>query len=301
MSNSRFSITTWGLICVTASLVAGLAVPAPAQSSRPLPIRIDPRSEASSKRLELITFTDSVYHRSRRIWIYTPPGYDSKAAVPYPLIIAFDGSEYRDTMPLPFILDTLAAARRAPAFVGVLIDNFEGADRIRDLGNAAKMTGFLSMQLIPYVRAHWHVTTDPHRVILTGSSAGGLGSAFVAFQRPDMFGNVLSQSGAFWRGAEASNSPPYEWLTAKVSRSPKRDVRYFLDVGEMENHPTLGGSGPNFLEANRRFRDALKSKGYSVMYAEVPGGQHAAPYWMDRLPVGIVAIVKLWSGEIVDH
>jgi enterochelin esterase family protein len=256
---------------------------------------MDPRAPTSAKRLEHATLFDSAYKRQRDIWIYTPPSYDAKATTPYPLIIAFDGFEYRDTMPLPFILDTLLAAKKAPAFVAVLIDNGESGTRIADLGNAQAMVDFLGRQLVPYVRSRFRVTTDPHRVIVTGSSAGGLGSAFVAFERPDLFGNVLSQSGAFWRGAEASNDAPYEWLTSQVAASPKKDVRFYMDVGELEDHATLGGSGPNFRDANRRLRDALKAKGYNVTYAEIPQGQHAPQYWMTQLPVGIVTLSSAWA------
>jgi enterochelin esterase family protein len=265
-----------------------------AQAFKPIPYRMDPRAPVAAKRLELVTLFDSTYQRPRRIWIYTPQGYDGRAAAKYPLIVAFDGADYRDTMPLPFILDTLLATKKAPAFVGVLIDNSSSAERIADLGNAPKMTQFLAKQLIPFVRSRWNVTTDPHRVIVTGSSAGGLGAAFVAFQRPDLFGNVLSQSGAFWRGADGSNSAPYEWLTQQVAAAPRKDVRFLLDVGEIEDHATLGGSGPNFREANGRFRDALKAKGYDVMYTQVPAGQHAPQYWMTRLPIGIVTLTADW-------
>jgi len=279
---------------VCLGLLALLGNAATAQSYKPIPLRIDPRAASSAARLQMVTLFDSVYRRPRRIWIHTPKGYDAKAATAYPLVLAFDGAEYRDTMPLPFILDTLLATGKAPAFVGVLVDNDESSVRIGDLGNASKMVTFLERQLIPYVRARWHITTDPRRVIITGSSAGGLAAAFVALERPALFGNVLSQSGAFWRGAEASNSAPYEWLTGEVARRPKGDIRFFLDVGELEDHATLGGSGPNFRDANRRFRDALRAKGYAVDYTEIPGAQHAPQYWMTRLPVGLVALSGAW-------
>lgn len=262
-----------------------------AQGVRPLPYRMDPRVPASARRLEHQTIYDSAYKRQRDIWIYTPPNYDAKAQTSYPLIVAFDGSDYRDTMPLPFILDTLLATKKAPAYVAVLIDNGGGPDRIADLGNAHKMVDFLGRQLVPYVRSHWHVTTDPRRVIITGSSAGGLASAFVAIERPDLFGNVLSQSGAFWRGAEASNEPPYEWLTSHVEASPVHPVRFYLDVGALESRGTLGGVGPSILDANRRLKAALERKGYSIVaYTEVPEGQHAPQYWMTNLPRGIVLL-----------
>jgi len=238
---------------------------------------------------------DSSYHRPRRVWVYTPPQYDAKREQPYPLVLAFDGDEYRDLMPLPRVLDSLHEVGSAPAFIAVLVDDSSSGVRLADLCNAARMPEFLARQLVPWLRKGWNVTRDPHRVIVTGSSAGGLGAAYVAFVRPDLFGNVWSQSGAFWRGAEASNEPPYEWLTAQVMKSPARDVRFILDVGEMENHPTLGGSGPNFRDANRRFRDALKQKGYAVTYTEVPGGNHAPQWWRTRLGEGIETLSRAWE------
>lgn len=256
-------------------------------------LRKEPTRSASA--LEEHVLYDSSYHRPRRVWIYTPPGYDAHRAEPYPLVVAFDGDEYRDTMPLPHVLDSLAASRRTPAFVAVLVDDSIGPVRIADLGNAPRMTDFLARQLMPFVRRTWRVTTDPHHVIVTGSSAGGLGAAFVALMRPDLFGNVWSQSGAFWRGADASNDAPYEWLTHYVTTTAKKDVRFVLDVGELEDHATLGGSGPNFRDANRRFRDALETKGYAVAYTEVPGGNHAEQWWRPRLAQGIVTLSSSWT------
>jgi enterochelin esterase family protein len=266
------------LLSVAAGLIAGAAA-----------------AQRAPGHIEAHVLFDSSFQRSRRVWVYTPPGYDPRRPAPYPLIVAFDGDEYRgDTMPLPLILDTLLSAGRAPAFVAVLVDDSSAVTRIADLGNSARMVEFLGAQLVPWVRRGWHVTADPHRVIVTGSSAGGLGAAFVAFARPDLFGNVWSQSGAFWRGAEGSNTAPWEWLTQQVAASPRKDVRFVLDVGELEDHPTLGGSGPNFRDAHRRFRDALRARGYDVTYAEVPGGNHAPQWWRLRLPVGIVLLSAGW-------
>lgn len=252
------------------------------------------QSPAAAGRLEAAVLQDSTFRRPRRVWVYTPPGYDAHRAAPYPLMLAFDGAEYLDTMPLPCVLDSLLAAHRAPAFVAVLVDDSGGPVRIADLGNSRRMVDFLSGQLVPWVRRGWNVTRDPHRVIVTGSSAGGLAAAYVAFARPDLFGNVWSQSGAFWRGAEASNGAPWEWLTQQVAAAPRKDVRFCLDVGELEDHRTLGGTGPNFRDAVRRFREALTAKGYTVTYTEVPGGNHAPQWWGPRLPTGIVTLSAGW-------
>lgn len=280
------------LVLVVAGLTAiggvAQAQGRPAERTRP------PAGVAAGRVEEFIQF-DSTYRRTRHIWVYTPPGYDAKAQVPYPLLLAFDGREYLDTIPLPLILDSLQAGRHAPPFVAVLVDDSTFAVRLGDLANQPRMVSYLAGQLLPWVRNHYHVTRDPHRTIVTGSSAGGLASAYVAFVRPDLFGNVLSQSGAYWRGAAGSNGAPFEWLAGQLSAVPKKDIVFLLDVGALEDHPTLGGSGPNFLDATRRFHDALRAKGYTTIYAEVPGGVHAPGTWRERLPAGLAAITARWA------
>jgi len=121
-----------------------------------------------------------------------------------------------------------------------------------------------------------------------GSSAGGLAAAYVAFRRPDLFGKVLSQSGAFWRGNEGASSP-YEWLTDQFAQKPKRPLTFYLEVGSKETLRAVG-VGPVFVEANRRMRDALIAKGYIVLYKEVPGGMHSPESWRLHLADGIAAL-----------
>ena len=236
------------------------------------------------------------YGRDRRMWVYTPPGYDARRKEPYPLLVMFDGAEAIDPnmMDMPGILDSLLSAKSAPAFVAVFIDDSAGAVRSAELGNSVKFGKFVAGEVIPFVRKGWNVTRDPHRTIVTGSSAGGLASAYLALNHPEIFGNVISQSGAFWRGNEGTNGAPYEWLTGQYAASPKKDVRFVMDVGALETIKVLGGTGPVFIDANRRFRDVLKAKNYSVIYTEVPKGAHAPQFWRPRLPVDVVAITSGW-------
>ncbi len=236
------------------------------------------------------------YGRDRRMWVYTPPGYDAKRKDPYPLLVMFDGAEAIDpgTMDMPGTLDSLLTTKAAPAFIAVFVDDSAGAVRTGELGNSARFARFMVGEVIPFVRKNWNVTRDPHRTIVTGSSAGGIASANLAFFHPEIFGNVISQSGAFWRGNEGSNGAPWEWLTTQYANSPKKDVRFVVDVGALETIKVLGGTGPVFIETNRRLRDVLQAKGYSLVYTEVPGGQHAPQFWKPRLPIDVVAIVSGW-------
>lgn len=238
-----------------------------------------------------LTIPSKTYSPGRHAWVYTPAGYPGSCGGECNLILAFDGSMYLDEMPIARVLDSLVAARKTKPAVAVLFDNGEPPGRINDLANSSRFAAFVANELMPWVRSHYAVTHSPEKTVITGTSAGGLGAAYVAMRYPALFGNVLSQSGAFWRGNEASNSPPYEWLTDHFAASPKLALRFFLDVGSRETGGALGGAAPSLLNANKRLSTVLKSKGYVVDYYEVPGGQHSPEWWRTRLAPGIAALL----------
>jgi enterochelin esterase family protein len=251
----------------------------------------EPRTPPAG-RVEELRIDSAVYGRARRVWVYTPPGYSQTAFTAYDLLVAFDGAEYLDEMRLPAMLDALLAERRAGPFVAVLIDNASSAERLADLANHARFSDFLAGELVNWVRGRWRVTRDPRRTIVTGSSAGGLAAAHAALRHPEVFGNVLSQSGAFWRGNEGSNQAPFEWLTSQYAASPRRDIRFVLEVGALESAGAMGGAAPSILEANRRLRDVLAARGYPVTYAEVPAAGHGPEFWRLRLPDALATLAR---------
>jgi len=239
------------------------------------------------------TIPSKTYPKGRHVWVYTPPGYPASCQRECNLIVAFDGAFYLGAMPLPEILDSLISANRTRPTVAVMVDNGAPPGRIADLANSHQFAGFVADEMVPWIREHYTVTRSPERTIITGSSAGGLGAAYIAMKYPGLFGNVLSQSGAFWRGDEASDGPPYEWLTQQFASSPKLNLRFFIDVGSRETVGALGGAAPSLLDSNRHLYEVLKSKGYQVDYFEVPNGQHSPDTWRVRLPVGIVALLPI--------
>jgi len=244
-----------------------------------------------------ITIPSKTYPNGRHAWVYTPAGYPGSCRGDCNLIVMFDGSMYLGAMPLPEFLDSLIAAKRTDPTVAILFDNGAPPGRLEDLANSQQFAAFVANELIPWVRAHYAVTHAGDHTIIGGSSAGGLGAAYIALKYPTIFGNVLSQSGAFWRGNEPSNNPPYEWLTQQYAASTKVNVRFFLDVGALETGGALGGAAPSLRDANRHLRDVLEAKGYKVNYFEVPNGQHSPDTWRTRLPVGIVTLAPAVSSQ----
>ena len=228
--------------------------------------------------------------QDRHLRVYTPPGYDAKGE-PYWLLVFFDGETYgeRDArVPTPVILDNLIAARQIPPVVAVFVAS-QGL-RDRDLGASAPFAEFLATELAPWVRGRYSVTADPSRVILAGSSLGGLCAAFTAFRHPEVFGNVLSQSGAFWYSPEASADVTYatqrEWMIGQYARSPRQPLRFYLEAGRFESW-----WGTDVLGSNRHMRHVLEAKGYPLVYREYNGG-HDYFCWRGGLADGLVALMN---------
>ena len=237
-----------------------------------------------------ITIPSKIYASGRHAWAYTPANYPASCATGCNFIVAFDGAMYLGAMPIPETLDSLVAEGRVAPTVAILVDNGAPPGRLQDLANSQRFASFVAEELVPWARTHYTVTHAADHTIIVGASAGGLAAAYIAYRYPAVFGNVLSQSGAFWRGNEGSNAPPYEWLTQQYASSPRAGIRFFLDVGSKETVGALNGAAPSLLDANRRLRDALRAKGYALEYFEIPGGVHSFETWRGRLPLGIAAL-----------
>jgi enterochelin esterase-like enzyme len=220
----------------------------------------------------------------RKLWVYTPPYYSDKEPGGYGLLVLFDGFSYLHWIPAPTILDNLIHAGKMPPVIAVLVDN-PPRTRISDLVYNAAFVEFLGKEVVPWIHGRWNVTRDPQKTIVGGYSAGGAAAAFVAMQRPDLFGKVLSQSGAFWQGHK---DVKWEWLTAQYEASPKLPLRFFLEAGLLED---VGKDGPTLLATNRHLVKTLKTKGYAVIYNEV-GGTHEPVHWRGTFAVALMSLTK---------
>jgi enterochelin esterase-like enzyme len=249
---------------------------------------IEPKADIPKGKITPLKIASKVLKEDRNIGVYTPPGYDPKKR--YPLVIAFDGEAYgldpnALLIPLPTILDNLIAAKKIPPVVAALVAN-QGT-RARDLPGSAPFSAFLATELVPKLRADYRAGMTAADTIVTGSSFGGLCSAYTAFHHSNVIGNVLSQSGSyqFKQGAlEKDISPSVEggWLIRDYAASKKLPIRFYLDAGLLEEELTT---------SNRHMRDVLVAKGYPVTYLEFSGGHD---YWMWRHTIadGLVALLK---------
>src|SRR5688572_9725604 len=222
-----------------------------------------------------------------------------------PLNDRFKPQPWTDPFPSPRI----QALRKQIAAGQTNTDSFwkqvaaEGTPLVEPFGS-----DFLAKELVPWVRSHYNVTKDPKQTVVTGYSAGGLASTYVALRHPHVFGNVLSLSGAYWwsfehhggvcgprcpdsggRGGDESNDSTTEGnsLVKDFIASPKLPLRFYLAAGTFEIDRE--GTGGNILEATRHLRDVLRAKGYDVHYQQFVGG-HDGVSWRGLLADGLMVL-----------
>lgn len=251
--------------------------------TRPQP-HVAERPHVPKGKLELHRFTSKILDNERRVWLYTPPGYTSQGE-PYGLLLVFDGVAYTLVVPTPTILDNLLAEGRIPPMVAVLVHN-DGATRDEELPCNPDFARFLAEELLPWVRTQAHVSHDPEKVVVAGSSYGGLASSWVAFKQPGIFGNVLSQSGDYVWAPEGDPEPG--WLIRQYLEAERLPLKFYMDVGLLEESNQDGGCST--LSMNRHMRDVLRAKGYPVTYVEHSGG-HDYLWWQQTLADGLITLV----------
>jgi enterochelin esterase-like enzyme len=227
----------------------------------------------------------------RGLSVYTPPGYKARGD-PYALLVIFDEDAYLDRVPTPVILDNLIAASKIPATVAVLIANPSQESRNKELPPNPDFADFLAKELAPWIHAHYNVTSDPRLTMVGGSSYGGIAATFAGLRHPEVFGNVLCQSGSFWWASDhtfdSGTATETGWLAKEFIKSPKLALKFYIDAGSFEFDS--GGNGGGILEPSRHMRDVLLAKGYEVHYQQFVGG-HDYLSWRGTFADGLLALI----------
>lgn len=219
-------------------------------------------------------------NRTRRIWLYLPPGYETTTKH-YPVLYMHDGQNLFDLYTsfageweVDETLNALHAANReVPIVVG--IDN-GGAHRIAEYtpwvhptyggGDGELYAQFIVETLKPYIDSNYRTLPQREHTGVMGSSLGGLISHYIGLQYQDVFSKAGVFSPSFWF-SDSCYSFTYE--TGKI-----HPMRYYMMGGTNE-------SG-NLVQQMNNMMDTLLAAGFSpeeVFLKTVPGGQHNELLW----------------------
>lgn len=255
------------------------------------------RPEVPPGKVERFPRHSKLLNNDRHVWVYTPPNYNPDGN-PYHVLLLFDGDIYTKDISASTIFDNLIYDGLIPPLVAVMLDS---PDRQRELYCHEPFVEFIVSEVMVWLHQNYAVSTNPHQTTVAGVSAGGLAAAYMGLRHPEIFGNVLSNSGAFgWSPEQNAESfwnwetpPEGEWIIRQYANCEKLPLRFHLDAGLLEDqrdNPT-----PTILQANRHMRDVLQAKGYWLHYAEFCGG-HQYINFRETLAEGLIALLGTKTG-----
>jgi enterochelin esterase-like enzyme len=238
--------------------------------------------------LDARTYESRAFGATRRVQVYTPPAGGPVAG----LLICLWGQDYTGEIDAPRTLDGLIRGGRVPPIAAIFLEGSD--DRFQSIDTTRRMADSIALEVLPWAKRTLGLRFDARHTIVCGYSAAGLGATYAAYAHPDVIGNVLAQSGAFWRAFEGEGASETGWIARQYESLPKRNMRFSLEVGGAETRPA-GGTAISIKAANEHLRDVLRKKGYDLAYDEVPGAQHEYGHWKAAFGPALVALTKDWK------
>lgn len=227
--------------------------------------------------LELHRFKSEILNNSRRVWVYKPYKYEEDLDEKN-LIIFTDGFLHINILNSVTILDNLIYEDLIPESVCVFIDSND--NRVEELAFNKSYGEFITKEILPWVHSNYKVTNELSKTVISGVSLGALASAYIALKFPNVFGNVLAQSGSFfWDN---------HWLIDEYESSEKVQSKFYLNVGILEDRPY--DDEPIMKDYIDKLRDVLIAKGYDVFYEGFQSG-HDFLSWGEKLATGLIALI----------
>jgi enterochelin esterase-like enzyme len=206
----------------------------------------------------------------RIVHVYQPPTDE-----PSPLIVVFDGNDYLRRARLPQIVDNLIAQKRIRPVALAMVEHGRLARFIEYACSDSTVT-FVGEFVLPLAQSKLNlieVKKTPGAYGVLGASMGGLISLYTAYRLPEIFGNVLCQSGAF--ALDVLGRPPIMFDLVKTHQP----IKIWMDVGRFEY----------LLRSNREMHTLLQQSGYEVTYREYSAG-HNYTAWRNDVEFGLQAL-----------
>lgn len=177
------------------------------------------RAESATGDLRLHEFPSRIFHNTRFLRVWLPPGYDdaANAGRDYPVFYLNDGQNLFESATsfngvewqVDETADRLIREGVVPPMIFVGIDN-TGRSRMREYMphrslhpmivriHGTRYPAFLFKEVIPFIARNYRIATGPENMGLGGSSLGALIALYTAAVRPGVIGRLLLESPSLW-------------------------------------------------------------------------------------------------------
>ncbi len=217
--------------------------------------------------------------------VYTPPGYDPRRAVGYPMLVLLHG--WSDTEvgwtavgQANLILDNLLAQGKIVPMIVVMPMGYgdytfvtHGFNVWQDPKQVSNNVDLFSQMLIgevlPAVQRDYHVAEGNDQHAIAGLSMGGLEALSIGLQHPEVFRYVAGMSAAVHGEAFDQQFPAYAGGNGN-------------EFAKLKLLWVACGTEDGLIKPNRDFVAWAKSRKLPVTSVETPG-QHTWLVWRDNL------------------
>ncbi|WP_210513724.1 alpha/beta hydrolase-fold protein [Hymenobacter terricola] len=235
------------------------------------------------------TFAMPQLGRTRRVWLYLPPGYASSGRR-YPVLYLQDGQNVFDNLTsfagewgVDEALNQLAASGQDPTgCIVVAVDN--GPNRLDEYspwnnpqyggGQGDLYVDFLVQTLKPYIDATYRTLPSRENTGIGGSSMGALIATYAALREPAVFGKVGVFSPAYW----FADTQLFQYVHQHPANP---NTRFYFVSGTTES--------TTMVPQMAAMRDSLRRGGVptaNLNFNTRTDGQHAEWFWRREFPAG---------------
>jgi enterochelin esterase-like enzyme len=185
----------------------------------------------------------------RKLWVYTPPGYDG-TGLAYPLLVLQDGQWMSGPLQVPQIADALIKHNRLQSLVIAMMQSGDQQEREREFASNDRHYQFVLTELLPVVQTRYRV--DSGSVCIGGVAIGAVAAAHAALNNPAVFTSLVMIS------------PPLGVFAARFENAETLPGRIFQSVGRYE-------ARGRFIKPAQAVRDILQGR-TNVAYRFVETG-----------------------------
>jgi enterochelin esterase-like enzyme len=234
----------------------------------------------------------------RRIFVYTPPGYDSDRDARYPVFyLQHGGGEDETGWPnqgrVSFILDNLIAENKAKPMLVVMEQGYArrpgepaaptAPPRPAQPGQNQPRPDFSRMftafedvmikDLIPMIDSTYRTIPDRDHRAMAGLSMGGMQTFQITLKHLDMFSHIggFSGGGGGFGGVAFDAKTAHGGVMADADEFNKKVKVLWLGIGTTEPQ--------RMYESVKNYHEALEKAGIKHIYYESPGTSHEWLTW----------------------
>ena len=241
-------------------------------------------------------------NRTRRIWIYLPPDYETSGKN-YPVLYMHDGQNLFDALTSfagewevdETLNDLFDQGYSVPIVVG--IDN-GGAERVNEYspwphvgyggGDGDLYMQFIVETLKPYIDEHYRTMPGREQTGIMGSSMGGLISHYGALKYQQIFSKAGIYSPSYWFSDSV-------WTFTR-QMGVQEPMRIYLMCGGSEPQGTINDMND--------MQDTLMAVGFpenDISYKIIPGGQHNENLWRQDFGEAYMWLFGSYASDIKDQ